>query len=121
MYVEELNLCIILVPDDAPGSFRVNTITSTTCNLMWSRPSVPNGDLIHYTISYNSTSGTEARVTVDGDRTDTVVTGLHPYTYYSFNVSASTRVGNGPSASIALRTEEDSKCKLAKPCIQRSS
>ena len=105
----------IAVPYDAPGHLRVNAITSTTCNLMWSRPFVPNGILILYTITYNSTSGTVASVTVDGNSTATVVTGLHPYTYYIFNVSASTRIGNGPSASLVLRTEEDSKCTPATP------
>lgn len=85
---------------------------------MWSRPLVPNGVLIYYIITYNSTSGTEATVIVDGDHPHTVVTGLRPYTHYLFNVSASTRIGNGPSSSIALRTDEDSKCKLAKEHVQ---
>ena len=79
---------------------------------MWSRPSVPNGILVLYTITYNSTSGTVASLTVHGDSSGAVVTGLHPYTYYLFNVSASTRVGSGPALSIALRTDEDSKCAL---------
>lgn len=86
---------------------------------MWSRPSVPNGILTFYTITYNSTSGIAASVTVNGDRTATVVTGLCPYTHYIFNVSASTKVGNGPSASLALRTAEDSKCTPAKLCMLR--
>ena len=79
---------------------------------MWSRPSVPNGILVLYTITYNSTSGTVVSLTVHGDSSGAVVTGLHPYTYYLFNVSASTRVGSGPALSIALRTDEDSKCAL---------
>ncbi len=54
----------------------------------------------------------EASLTIDGDSSGAVVTGLRPYTYYLFNVSASTRIGSGPALSIALRTEEDRKCAL---------
>jgi hypothetical protein len=73
---------------------------------------IPNGVLILYTITYNSTSRTEASLTIDGDSSGAIVTGLRPYTYYLFNVSASTRIGSGPALSIALRTEEDRKCAL---------
>ena len=86
-------------------------MTARTCLLTWSIPLIPNGVLISHTITYNLTSGDGglALVTAAGNDSSYLITGLHPYEYYQFTVSASTRIGSSPVSTVAIMTEEASK------------
>ena len=48
-------------------------------------------------------------MTVGGGDTSVLITDLHPYEYYQFTVFASTRIGNSPISTVAIRTEEASE------------
>ena len=69
---------------------------------MWNEPRQPNGVLVSYTITYNTSedlvSRTEALESVE-------VGGLEENTWYRFDIVASTRIGSGPSASLTTRTD----------------
>ena len=69
---------------------------------MWNEPRQPNGVLVSYTITYNTSedfvSRTEALESV-------AVGGLEENTWYRFDIVASTRIGSGPSASLTTRTD----------------
>lgn len=108
--------CSPSVPDDAPGDLEAAIVTARTCLLTWLLPTVPNGVLTSHTITYNLTSSSEgegggglAIVTVGGGDTSVLITDLHPYEYYQFTVFASTRIGNSPISTVAIRTEEASE------------
>ena len=48
---------------------------------------------------------------LDNDTLSFVADGLNEFTNYTFTISASTRVGSGPTDTVEAMTEEDGKWK----------
>nr|XP_039247526.1 phosphatidylinositol phosphatase PTPRQ-like [Styela clava] len=95
--------------EDAPGSppksLSYKNLSSTSVELSWNEPATPNGQIENYIIYYNDKILT---VTASGSSVKINVDDLEPYTTYEFNVSASTKAGEGPTTSITVYTDEDS-------------
>ena len=91
-------------------------MSSTDILLMWYKPMLPYGVIVTYTISYNKTASDTVVVTLNSSVLNYYVAeNLNEYTFYTFSVFASTRIGGGPSDSITDRTLEDCKrqcCQL---------
>ena len=82
----------------------LRAISSTAIQVNWTAPVNPNGNIIRYSVS-RITNGTHVSILPASDlglSLSHTVTGLAPYTLYTFNVTACTSVGcsAGPSASI---------------------
>ena len=91
---------------DPPARLAATVTSATSIYLTWSEPLLPNGVLVSYNISYNLT-GTYTNIIVNAvGTTGYTVTNLNAFTYYEFLVSASTRIGAGPVATIVTRTDE---------------
>lgn len=112
-----------------PQSPRAQKISGspTELNVSWEAPLEPNGIITSYKVycieankdiskSNNNTtdsatlmelSAINTTEVVPGTATETVVTGLTPYTYYDCYVTANTSVGEGNvSGSATARTDE---------------
>ncbi len=96
------------VPGTSPQNFRATQVYASSVMLTWSRPVVPNGVVTSYTLQYNLTEDTP--ITTQTINTFLTVTSLQEYSLYEFVVYATTRIGNGPTASIVVRTKES--CKI---------
>ena len=101
--------CLFVAPDTAPVDIQPVVVDSTFITLQWSPPHIPNGRIISYTISYNSTEK-EYSLTVP-DTSQYLITNLEPHILYHFTIFASTAIGDGPaSLPIAVRTLTSGKC-----------
>lgn len=101
--------CRFVAPDTAPVDIQLIVVDSTFVSLQWSPPSIPNGRIVSYTISYNSTEK-EDSLTIP-DTSQYLITNLEPYTLYHFTIFASTAIGDGPaSPPIEVRTLTSGKC-----------
>ena len=97
---------LIAAPAGPPENFQTTQTTPTSVFLSWDQPTVPNGNITSYTLTYNKTQEPVSVNLSDGVYT---VTGLEEYSYYEFVILASTRVGPGPPISIVIQTEQSSK------------
>ena len=117
---------ITFVGPSPPQNFAVVILNSTSVELSFEYPDSPNGDIQGYTILYAEVSVAEkiiVNVTLDtiNDASDqtVVVTGLVPFTEYSFRVRAFSYSAQNKQPSIAyigvvtneiiVRTAEDGK------------
>ena len=82
-------------------------VDSNSIAMTWSAPDVPYGIITSYTITYNIT--TENFTSLVTDSQNIILEGLDEYTIYMINVSASTKVGTGPSAQFFQRTGQSSE------------
>ena len=94
------------VPEDAPQNTRVIALSSTSLQLFWSCPTSPNGVIVAYHILYNETASEQGHMSLEGNKTSAVVSGLDEYTVYNLSLYASTRIGDGPTTNILGRTNE---------------
>ena len=97
-------------PAGPPEGFNVTGITATSVSLEWRRPSVPNGEILHYILQYSTTTVTIPvtfnAVNNEYNVTNYTVESLNEYTNYTFNISAVTSRGTGPLATTSTRTNE---------------
>ena len=116
--VHELSL-YYLAPCGSPGGLTVNyVLPATTAKLSWTP--VPthkqNGVITGYTVHVvraDSSSTSRRGIPVKkGDATSVEVPNLTPFTLYSFSISAKTRAGSGPVATVSSRTPEDGEVAL---------
>ena len=82
-------------------------IDPNSITLTWSDPDIPYGIIISYTITYNTTAENSTSLVTDSQ--SIILEGLDEYTIYGINVSASTKVGTGPSANYFQRTGQSSE------------
>ena len=105
----------LLGPSQAPGSFRVRVLTSTSVNTSWQLPPAESvhGVLLGFKLLYRikNSPGPLTSVTIASNLTLTrPITGLGKYTEYEFQVLAFSSVGNGPLSNVSVaRTKEDGK------------
>ena len=98
-------------PETSPVDIQLVVVDSTFILLQWSPPLIPNGRIVSYTISYNSTEQ-EDSLTVP-DMSQYLITNLEPYTLYHFTIFASTAIGDGPaSPPIEVRTLIAGRCLI---------
>lgn len=102
------NVCCFPAPGSPPTNFGPVVIGSSSILFSWSRPAIPNGQIISYTVTYNLTGLPTPVVVLNA--TEYLVAGLEAYTYYQFTLFASTIVGGGPATQpLLLRTDIASK------------
>lgn len=84
-----------LVPDE-PVDVKVVVYGTEKVRVLWRAPlSQDSGDILHYTVYYQS-SGNEAKTAeVVASQTSYEIFGLEPNMFYEFWVSASTNLGEG--------------------------
>ncbi len=105
-----------LAPSQAPSSFTMSSLSSTSVKASWQLPPVGSrhGIITGFKLLYRrKSSGDDSLtiLTIESNSTLTRdVTGLHKYTEYEFQVLTYSFVGNGPKSSVEpVRTDEDGK------------
>ena len=89
-------MSLIVVPTE-PRSLTAVDSTDSTMTLSWMEPDMPNGIIIRYQVEYRVTSTDQSSILLQNATSlPTILTGLLPYTEYSFRVAAVTREGIGP-------------------------
>lgn len=104
--------CPFTVPSGPPTNLTAISLSSSYIKLTWMPPPPhnQNGIIREYTINYY-VSETRERITKRSpeNSTSAIVTDLHPYYTYSFQVAAVT-IGDGPlSTQVTVRTLESGK------------
>ena len=97
-------LCLLLVPHP-PQNIKASAINSTTVVVTWDPPSITNGILRYYTVVYGSSNDMEMMEVNSSDVT-VLVSGLDPFTNYTFNVFAVTVSPSKPSDNVTVVTDE---------------
>ena len=111
----ELSCFLIVVPSKAPDGFTVTAKTSSSITASWQLPPADdrNGIIRGFKLFYKKNDSSESQTVKtinNGSIWNKVVTGLHKYTEYEFQVLAYTSVGDGPKSSKKFeRTKEDGK------------
>lgn len=92
-----------LTLEDIPdGIIAPNTgaINDTAVLVSWSPPTQPNGDITEYMLYQNGT------LVFAGLQLSYIATGLQPFTFYSYSISACTVRGCGSSNQSTVQTQE---------------
>ena len=98
-------------PGSPPYMFIVKSVSSNMSTFQWEAPKEPNGIITSYHLE--CVDGVEVfNQTANGSQTTTTLNGLHPYTNYSCDITAHTRVGEGPAACINITTKQDGSVKM---------
>jgi len=98
-------LSLYFVAPNPPQDVRGLSVNSTTVEVTWNQPSITNGNLRYYTVVYGSSNDTEMMEVNSSDVT-VLVSGLDPFTNYTFYVLAVTVAPSEPSDSVTVRTDE---------------
>ena len=97
----------ILAPNP-PEHVRALIVNPTTVEVTWDPPSITNGILRYYTIVYGSSDDIEMMEVNSSDVT-VLVSGLYPFTNYTFYVLAVTVAPSEPSDNVTVLTVERGK------------
>ena len=95
-------------PSGSPGGLNVRHSLPTTAELSWSAVPVEkqNGAVTGYNVKVEGPDS-PGEVPVHGAGTTSIqIPRLRPFTSYTFNVSAMTKAGTGPAATISSKTPE---------------
>jgi len=108
-----------------PRDFGVSVISSTTVEVTWNPPSITNGILRYYSVVYGSSDDMEMMQLNSSDVTSSgsgsgsgsgmivgisiLVSGLDPFTNYTFYVLAVTVAPSEPSDNVTVVTDEASE------------
>ena len=97
-------------PSGSPCGLRVSHRLPTTAKLSWTpvQEDKQNGVISGYTVLVvgdDSTSG-QQEISVDKDATSAEISNLNPFIEYTFSISAKTKAGSGPAATVSSRTPE---------------
>ncbi|XP_078412490.1 usherin [Cetorhinus maximus] len=90
----------------------LQTISATQMNASWIASMMQTGKISEYRLLVNNEQ------TYSGQGLTTVVSGLKPYTQYSFNLIACTNGGCTSSSSVNSRTMEAPPSNMVKPKLQ---
>ncbi|KAF7665774.1 hypothetical protein LDENG_00132080 [Lucifuga dentata] len=93
---------------DAPT---LNSITSDSINISWSKPLTQNGEVTEYVLRLNDEE------VYHGEGLNFVLSGLQPHTSYHLVLLACTRGGCTPSATISIATDEAPPTGLHAPSL----
>ena len=84
----------------------VVTIDSTTINVTWLPPRVPNGILTRYEVILHTNTSENSIANVSSDQNLYLITGLSPATVYGISVISYTMVGGTQSTAAFTTTRE---------------
>lgn len=103
------------IPDDISPPV-IEVINSTSLDVTWSPPAVPNGEIILYNLTLDGEVifSTESELSYS-------VTGLQPFTVYVFSIVACTVRGCGSSNQSTARTAEAIPSGYVEPTIANIS
>ena len=93
----------------------INATGAYSFALKWNPPSQPNGIISSYKIYYKFAAGessTESLLTVNGNTTDTTVSGLEPYSQYLVRLEAANEAGSVSSTEVSVSTKQASPSGL---------
>ena len=114
--VHELSL-YFLAPCGSPGGVTVNyVLPATTAKLSWNP--VPkhkqNGVITGYSVQVTRAdlSFTQEIIVEEAEATSYEIPNLTPFTSYVFSISAKTKAGTGPAATVSSRTPETGMINL---------
>ena len=95
-------------PSGSPGGLAVRQKLPMRVELTWSPIPVDkqNGVVTRYIVEVVGPDSSRDILVFDDNTTDVVIPGLRPFSTYTFNVSAMTKAGTGPAASISSTTLE---------------
>lgn len=112
----------MLEPSEAPQDFNVRVVDEMRVVVKWNHLSLQqqNGDITNYTVYYKPTdindhifSKVEEIVNIDTKSLATVISDLKPFTEYTFKMSATNTVGEGPfTDDITVITEQASMYQI---------
>ncbi len=89
---------------------------STSITLIWTEIDCldRNGVITNYILQYGEGTNRNITITTPSSATTHLITGLKPFTQYTFTVAGVNSVGSGPfsNPSEVIRTAEDSKYYL---------
>ena len=106
---------LYLVPDGPPVNITITMVTPYSVSLQWDPPTPDkqNGVIVSYTINV-MINDQVLRMAVMSNTSQQTITNLTPYTMYMFNISASTRIGQGPfSTPVTTSTTETSMLNMS--------
>ncbi len=104
---------IFAAPTGSPGVPTASVIMSTNITLTW--PEIDcldrNGAITSYIIQYGEGTNRNITITTTSSATTHLITGLKPFTEYTFTVAGANGRNTGPlsNASEIISTAEDSK------------
>ena len=94
------------VVSSAPDVSQLTDVADTSVILDWTESTMPNGVVIHYIINVTKFDTVET-FTINVTDTEHEVTGLTPYTNYTFTVAAVNGAGMGNvSTTVTVQTAE---------------
>ena len=101
-------------PSIAPGGLKITHSPPTTAELSWTPLPVEkrNGVINGYTIQVVGPDSSQEISVQDAETTTVEVPGLGPFTSYTVHVSAMTKAGTGPVASISSTTPEGGETSM---------
>lgn len=84
--------------------------------MQWDPPRAPNGIITQYTLYIGYENGTVDVFYTNGETRSFNITNLYPFQIISIDISASTRIGEGPLAPrIEVQTAQ--ACKTFTDCL----
>ena len=95
----------LLLAPVPPENVLASVINSTTVEVTWDPPSITNGILRYYTVVYGSSDDMEMMEVNSSDVT-VLVSGLDPFTSYTFYVLAVTITPSELSDNVTVLTDE---------------
>ena len=119
-----VQIVLYSAPSACPGLLTVNHSLPTTAKLSWTPlpKEKQNGVIIGYTVQIVRPDSSSARDVIieTADATSTEISNLNPSTKYTFKISAKTKAGSGPAASISSQTPEGGESYMLVLCVSYS-
>lgn len=118
-----------IAPTDAPQNFIIRSSEDDPARgllFSWDPPSMPNGQITHYTLTCTTQlpdTGSVLRVlniTSAGTSNQVEVSGFSPSTTYNCSLMATNVIGDSPLAYTTATTEDDGKCHCCTGSAHRS-
>ena len=108
-------ICTNPAPSIAPEGLNITHSHPTTAELSWSPLPVEkrNGVITGYTIQVEGPDFSREISVQDGNMSSVEVPGLMPFTSYTFYVSAMTKAGTGPVATVSSTTPEGGEMSMS--------
>ena len=108
-----------VVPSAAPTDLCVTDQDSRSVSLSWKPPRADchNGKLEGYRVEIKDVNGVPQQACKRPESTSAKIDGLKSETEYKFHVSARTKVGSGPAATVSGRTNKEGKGCTKQICI----
>ena len=106
--------CTDPAPSVSPDGLNVSHSLPTKAELSWCLLPVEkqNGVITGYKIQVVGPDSSREFPIQGADATSVILSGLRPFTSYTFNVSAMTKAGTGPAATISSKTPEGGEISL---------